>query len=474
MRRRPPRLNRRIRATNPLPDGSKVLVIGGGIAGSAFTRQLFLLAEKESRDISVTLINSTNCNYCGGLVTNLALNTLRELYQLDIPDELVLKNIEECVFINRCGSTEVLVPDSLTATLRTSRFGLPGFDDSIKQRIMDGIPAQKTKLETIEPTIVRQILPPEKPGEKWRLVLSRRNPDKTFQEVAGDVVVVACGFRALNRPVLQHFQEVTGYVPPATMPASVTEVDTSKAKRNLIANKMFILDGIVPEAVCAFIPKGKNWLTLTSLNKRLSEEDLLVLFNHPEVKKYLDLPDPVKALRCHLICGASVYTGPAQNFYGDGWVVIGDLSGYGRVLKDGYFAAFYGARLAAETLIYHGASRKAFARYYHRPLKEFVMDNRVGMKLFYLNNFIGRQEWFGRLFIAASEWEREKTDYGSYLHAAIRALCTGELSYRLIGLLLIAGLMKFIVCRPGTTLKCLLRSNSEFSSRKGEKHGQSH
>ncbi|MHB1419168.1 MAG: hypothetical protein ACYCX4_06190, partial [Bacillota bacterium] len=58
--------------SRPLQDGAVVIIVGGGIAGSAFARQLFLLAHQEKRRIKVYMVNSTNCNYCGGLVTNLA------------------------------------------------------------------------------------------------------------------------------------------------------------------------------------------------------------------------------------------------------------------------------------------------------------------------------------------------------------------------------------------------------------------
>jgi len=218
---------------NGIKDGTHVTIIGGGIAGSAFARQLATLAEQYKKNIPITMVNSTNCNYCGGLITNVALHTLKCMYKLPIPDNLVLKKVKECIYVNPEGSVVVNLPHPLTATLRTSRFGVPGFDDSIKDRIAVGLsPETAKKIEVIEPTLAKKVEKLDDGGHKWRVVLSKRNPDNSNQTILTDVVVIACGFRALNRPMLENFQRLTGYQPPPTIPASVTEVDTSKALHN--------------------------------------------------------------------------------------------------------------------------------------------------------------------------------------------------------------------------------------------------
>lgn len=59
-----------------MPDNASIVVVGGGISGSAFARQLLLHAQRVGKKVQLTMINSTNCNYCGGLVTNLAAHAL--------------------------------------------------------------------------------------------------------------------------------------------------------------------------------------------------------------------------------------------------------------------------------------------------------------------------------------------------------------------------------------------------------------
>ncbi|WP_258359365.1 NAD(P)/FAD-dependent oxidoreductase [Moorella sulfitireducens] len=453
--RRPPRLadlertGSRHRATRPLVNGDRVIVIGGGIAGSAFARQLLLLARRENLKIKVYLVNSTNCNYCGGLITDLALNTMRSFLRLDLPEDVVLQKVERCIYVNVSGHVTVELNTPLNAVLRTSRFGVTGFDDSLKLRILEGLsPEIGNMLEIFEPTVVKRIYRQEK-ETGWRVIISRRHESGSFVELEGDVLVMAAGFRSLGRPMLQSFIASTGYEPPPIMAASVTEIDTSSAKKNLVGNNMFILDNILPGAVLALIPKSKDWLTLTSLGRHLTKEEVDQVLSHPGIRQWLELPEASKHLRCQLVCGAQVFTGPSRRFYGDRWVVIGDLAGYGRVLKDGYFASFLGSRLAAATMVYHGISERDFARFYHAPLKNFILDNRVGMWLFKVNNFLNRSHWFSHLFMAAGQQEGRSDSYGGFVHSGVRSLVTGELSYRLTALLFIAGITYFALTHPG-------------------------
>lgn len=426
--------------------GTRVIVVGGGIAGSSFARQLLLLTSRENVPVRIYLINSSNCNYCGGLITDLALQTMRELLALDVPAHLVLKQVENCVYVNQAGYVPVQLNRPLTATLRTSRFGIEGFDDALKDRILEGLPGECTEQFTIiEPTIVKQVL---REGGGWRVILSKRNPDKSFMEIEGEFLVMASGFRALNRPMMVGFQEAGGYIPPPVMEASVTEVDTSLAEFKNIGSRMFILDNLIPGAMLAFIPKGENWLTVTCLGHRMTKEDIDNLFVHPSLREFIYFPEASSHLRCHTICPASVFTGPSPRFYGDGWAAVGDLTGYGRVLKDGYFASFLGTRMAAETIVYHGTTRQELARHYHAPLRFFAGDNRVGMALFNLDNRLQQYSWFNHFLIRAARAEVKRRPSGSSLHAAFRSLATGELSYRLTAALFVAGLLGHAALHP--------------------------
>lgn len=138
---------------------------------------------------------------------------------------------------------------------------------------------------------------------------------------------------------------------------------------------------------------------------------------------------------------------PAKNFYGDGWLILGDLTGYGRVLKDGYLSALRGAHFAANTIIYYGVSEKAFKKYYHDKLKQYEFDSRIGIALFKLNNRAKQVDFFSKFFVQEGISEQQKDEYGSLIHAGVRAIVTGELSYKIIGLLFFFGLIKHFLLR---------------------------
>ncbi|WP_227766410.1 hypothetical protein [Zhaonella formicivorans] len=431
---------------NLLPDGKRIIIVGGGISGSSLARELLTIAAKENVSIQIFLINSNTCNYCGGLITNLAQNTLQNNYALTIPPKLVLKEISTCLYLTTEGHVNVDLGKKLIATLRTSKFGIQGFDDSIKSRIAEGLdPKWAKQLKIYEPTIVTKIVKPEQNTGLWKVVLSRKDENHRPIVVEGDILVMATGFKSLNKPMMLDFQKQTGYVPPPLMPAGVTEIDTSSALKNKITDQMLIIDHVVPDAVVALIPKANNWLTLTSLGKKLNPADIDLLFDAEPVREFIELPSASKHLRCQTICPAQVFTGPSSKFYGERWVAIGDLTGYGRVLKDGYFASFLESQLVAETIFYHGASEQHFKEHYHAKLKCFTHDNRFGMFLFRLNLMLGKYKWFRRLLIAVGQLEEEKGKYGSFFHSAIRALATGDLNYRLITSFFIIGCLQALL-----------------------------
>lgn len=430
-----------------LSGDGQVVVIGGGIAGSAFARQFLAFSGQAGLGARVVMINHVNCNYCGGLVTDLSLNTLRRAYGLEIPGNVVLNRIGEAVYVNPAGGQTIRLDQPLVSMMRTSKFGELGFDDSLRTRISEGLPERDaSRLTLIEPARVIEAVPPTA-GGPGRVVYARYDPSRrgmVLVEQPAHVLVLATGLRSLGTGFMKRFSEVTGFRPPPTMPASVTEIDVGPALHNRLDGKILIAADLVPGCVAALISKRHDWLTVTSLGTVLTRDDLRALFGHPAVREFIDLPDAHRYLRCDRICRAQVYTGPARTVCGQGWAVLGDLSGYGRVLKDGYFASLYGAQLLAATLVERGTAAGILRRHYAGPLRAFVSDNRVGMGLYHLNQRLERKEWFCRLLLQAGIAESAALPFGGAIHAAIRALVTGELSYRWIAALLWTGLLRHL------------------------------
>ncbi|MEK6645072.1 MAG: hypothetical protein AABY84_00145 [Candidatus Firestonebacteria bacterium] len=423
-------------------DDIKIVVIGTGIAASVFTRHILTLASKENMNVKIIQIGHSSCNYCGGLMTNLASTTLKNLLNLDIPIDVELSKINRCIFINSYGGFEVALNAPLISMLRTSKFGEQGFDDSLRKKILEGLDKEAHKyLSIIDPATVTKIEPLGSKRNKVYYTIK-----KADKEIDADVVVIATGLRSLENTMMQKFSKDRGCIPPTMMDSCVTEIDTSKAIYDNLEHKTVIIDGVIKDCVVGIVSKRKGWITVTALNKVLTLEDLEHLFKHPSVKKYIDLPSVNKNLRCGIICEAKVFTAAAKNFYGDGWVIIGDLTGYGRILKDGYFAALMGAYYAANTIIHHGISKKAFEKHYHNKLKHFEFDNRIGMLLFDSNRRLKILPLSSKLFLQAGIFE-EKSGYAGFIHAGIRAIITGELSYKIITSFFIFGWLKYLLTK---------------------------
>ncbi|MCL5105152.1 MAG: hypothetical protein M1133_13715 [Armatimonadetes bacterium] len=431
-------------ARHGLKDGFSIAIIGGGIAGPAFAMRVLSLASELGIRISVTLISRPSCNYCGGLVTNLSLKTMREFYGYEPATDVILSKVEEVILVNPRGNAKVAFESPLASVFRTSRFGQVGLDDNFRQSILAGLPKSAGEmLSVMEPAVATSVELPSK-GRRGAVTCMRTSGE---ERVEADLIVLATGLRSLESKLVGSFRQVSGYKPPKVMPACVTEVDLSNGGSSSIGPRMLILNGIVKGSVVALIPKQHNWITIAALKKVLTMDDLHRIFDHPAVREFVQIGNLEESLVCNKVCRSGVFTAPARNFYGDGWVVLGDLTGCGRVLKDGYFAAFLGAELAAHTAVFHGCSREAFARHYHAGMKRFEPDNRVGMKLFMLNTLLAKSDCYNRMITDAMLAEG-KQGYGGLAHAAFRALSTGELPYSLIALLFFSGLGSWMLKHP--------------------------
>lgn len=430
---------------NPKPyyDAIHLTVVGAGVAGILFTRFVFEIAKRENVKVKMTLINNVSCNYCAGLMTNIAYDALVNQSKYTIGDNVVLSRLTDCVFINSRGSDIVPLDKPLISVLRTNKFGIQGFDDYLKREILSGYEEFKDSFELIEPATLTDFdhIPEER---KYNIYYNIKGMPSILKT---DAVVFATGLQKIHSKLMDKMKEKLGYKLPHLMDSSVTEIDLSLAKYNNMHNKVFIIDEIIPNTVIGLVSKREDWLTVSSLNRVLTIPDLEKLFKHPSVKEYIDLENVKSALKCGIVCPTNVFVKEAQNFYGNGWVAIGDLTGMGRVLKDGYFHAAKQAYYAAWTIMYKGALKKSFDGFYYKNLEQQLPDNRTGMMLFALNRFLKNNLFFSKLFVKIIKSEKNKNPTKRYFSTAIKGLITGEISYKTVFVLFAAGIMSYLFGR---------------------------
>ena len=429
-------------AKNPaIPPHSRIAVVGGGLAGPAFARQALGLAAEMNLPLRIDLLTHPHCNYCAGLITDLALKTMTDLYDFSFPGQIIKEEIHRVVYLTPSGEVIIPLPSPLTSVLRTNKFQQKGFDESWLDSVSERVPPGIGFFSHANVRVTEITRPPGSP--KFRIAFER---GRALDFLEADYVVLANGLKGIQQPLMQRFIAEFGYEPPRLIDASVTEIDTSYASYTDYSGQILVADGIVPNCLVALIPKGKDWLTVTGLGKVLAEHDLEMVFNHPLIRRHVWLENVTDHLRCRKICSASVAGTPAGRFCGDGWIMIGDLTGCGRALKDGYFAALHSAWLAARALLCHGASEKVLREKYQVPLRRLFIDNQVGMALYYLDQWAVNSP-VGRLMVDAARRELQEDPYGGMVVAALRALFTGELSYRMLFALFIGGLAQGLLTR---------------------------
>lgn len=219
----------------PLPKNPTIAVIGGGISGPCFVRSFLRLAKKENISPKIFLFNKRTCNYCAGLMTEVSRETLKILYSLEVPKELILSNLESCVFINSYGDVEVPLDMPLVSMLRTEKFGIHGLDENLRERMLEGMEDMSSALTVIEPSLVYHVtLPDLSKNKKGRVSFEAKG---TIEEIEADCIVIATGLQSLKTDLMKQITKELGYVPPRVMPTGITEVDLSKSRSQNIAKK---------------------------------------------------------------------------------------------------------------------------------------------------------------------------------------------------------------------------------------------
>ncbi|MHB1126392.1 MAG: hypothetical protein ACYC2T_05460 [Bacillota bacterium] len=433
---------------HPVTSGESIGIIGGGVAGIALARQLLLQASLSGTDIRVKLFNSHNCNYCGGLITYRAAQVLRQLYGWEIDQDLVIDRLEGCLYVNREGTIPVKFQETLFSTFRVDKFGFPGFDTFLRRRLLDGLSISPESLEVHEPSVVTGVACPQRTlGHKGKIYYHKGDTNERVEEI--DLLAVATGLRSIDGAVTGTLRIQAGYVPPPMLEASVAELDLGDVQHRL-NHQLLVAHGILTGCAVAVIPKGPRWLTVVSLGRSMTTEDLEELFGYPAIIKLTGVSRPHEKLRCGHICPARVHTGPARRFYGDGWIALGDLTGYGRVLKDGYYASLMGAYFAGVTFFKYGTNRETLRRYYQWPLARLGDNNRIGMWLYRLDRRFASNQRLSGILNAAARWELARQGQVNEIHSALGSLHAANLPYLKIAGMLVRGVGKYLIIRTFT------------------------
>jgi flavin-dependent dehydrogenase len=363
------------RASNKkIETGSKIVIIGGGPAGCFFA--LYLLHYGRERGIKpeITIYEQRNfdamgpkgCKGCAGVLSISLLRNLGEI-GLSIPEEIIQNRIERYTVHTPYTSITISNPEKAIQIASIYRGGGPRKSDHGNLISFNGWLLRETQKHGVR--VENQRVSRINLGRQAVVAVGGN-------ELRCDLVVLASGVNTKPIPI-------TGvdYVPPETQIMSLDElyVGTQQVESR-IGNVAHVF--LIPHSGLVFgtlVPKGP-FISVSLLSKGEHPISVTDFLRHNLVRTVL--PE-----RCKHVCSCrpQAVVGPAQNYFADGFVVIGEAA-MSRLYKDGIGSSLLTAREAARTAVYHGISRQDFEHHYQLFCRSIARDNGWGRLLFSIND----------------------------------------------------------------------------------------
>ncbi len=387
-----------------LLNGDRVVIVGGGPAGSFFAIHLLRQARQLDRRIEVVLVEKRRpsdlnfesfqcrgCNYCAGLISP-RLNEVLTESDIAVPEEIVQERIDHVWIQGQWKNFRLRVPENqrmysvYRGSLPGKRGGRPtGFDGFLLgEAIKEGARLQSGDVQGISYD-------------------ASGMPVLALKALSGETVSLGASFVGIATGINPHYGQDYGadaliasmkqlnpsFVPGRTRRALIFELEVGEdfLERNLNREIYFIEYGSKHLAIehTAIIPKGR-FLTVAMIGRCVDEANL-PQDSRRIIHEFLTLPQVerilpgVAAAPYACICAPRMTVGTAASPFGDRFAVIGDAVG-SRLNKDGLYSAHVTASRLAHTVLHEGIDRQALARGYGKTVRWLVDDNRFGRIVF--------------------------------------------------------------------------------------------
>jgi flavin-dependent dehydrogenase len=320
------------------PDPLRVLIVGGGPAGTSCALSLVRLAPEYGLRVKITIFEhkhfGTHYNQCMGVLSPPIIKILRECLGLSLPETLIQREIHG--YWLHTDTASIYLTDSSSTnpepTLVTRRV------------LLDTYLLEEAKKAGVE-------------------VLHNRATDMEFTSKSvnlyhdggscqGDILIGAFGLDSQMCGVLSRR---TGYRPPDFLETVVTKIHPGKELVDSMGNYIhaFLPRNSVIE-FGALVPKGNHIAALVA-GRKVTAAVLVEFLHSPAVTSVMNFPFELK----------DMYKGnfpisPARGFYGDHFITIGDSAGLvrpfkGKGINSAISTGYYAARIILEKGITAGA-----------------------------------------------------------------------------------------------------------------------
>ncbi|MBM4425170.1 MAG: hypothetical protein FJ030_17620 [Chloroflexi bacterium] len=349
-----------------LENGSRVIIVGGGPAGSFAALHLLRLAAEASLRLEVMILEARDfnrpgpggCNKCAGILSSTVIRKLQTL-GLSLPPDVIQTEIEAYVLHLGGAQLPIRRPDAtrrIFSVYRGSgpRLGQPQFPRSFDGWLLDqarerGVDVRRARAQTIRPGVRPAVATAH---DRWE----------------ADLVILATGVNA-RAPLAAEW----GYRPPRTETMAQDEVPLPSGFLDSSVHIFFdhppglIFGGLIPKGRYANISLLGRKLPPDAVSDFLEGQGLTSLFPNGS------------ALLCG--CAPRVVIAPASGYYADRFAAVGDAA-ITRLYKDGIGASFITAEAAARAAVERGLSRADFAAGYRPVCQRIAADNLFGRLLF--------------------------------------------------------------------------------------------
>lgn len=410
----------RRRSRQPLEDGARVGVIGGGPAGSFFSIFALDLAGRAGLRLAVDIYEPKDfrsegprgCNMCGGIISESLVQDLA-VEGITLPSSVVQRGIDSYVLHTDGGDVRIGTPRQEKRIGAVHRGAGPR--------------GAGARYESFDAFLLAQA---ESRGARvMRRRIQRVAREQGLPVLVGDGVserydlaVVACGVNGAGVEI----QDAAAA--PRTVKTAIREHLVGRgAIRHTLGDSMhvFLLD-IQRVELAALIPKGE-YVSLCLIGRGLDSALVDSFFAVPEVTRCV--PSGWRRERPGCGCAPRMNVGCSGRPYGERLLLIGD-AGVARLYKDGIGSAFRTAKAAACAAVYEGVSAADFRLRYWPACRAIALDNALGRLVFAVVRQFQARRFARRALLKLVVREQRSPARPARMSTVLWDTFTGSASYR--------------------------------------------
>jgi flavin-dependent dehydrogenase len=368
-----------------LPDGGRVIIVGGGPAATACGLALKRLAAQANRNIDVVLVEGKqfagerHYNQCAGVLSPPLPEILERDLGVPFPHHLTRSKIAG--YILHASGQSVTLDDAFepSTALRRVQFDAYMLDAAVQHGITL-VPARAVDIEFHAGNV---------------LVYTENAP------LQGDVVVGAFGLDAGSAAM---FARVTDYRPPQALSSVVTKYHPGPEGMQAFGAYIHAFLPSDPRIEFGAITPKANHLTINIAGSDADAELMETFLKQPAVRAVLPNLEcarqydgnDLRFFKGYFPCSL------ANTYYGDRFVMVGDAAGLVRAFKGkGVTSAVQTGIRAAHTILEAGISRQAFDRHFRPANEDILRDLPYGHGMRTLSMLMSRLGLFSPVLRAA-------------------------------------------------------------------------